>query len=176
MWRYLYTALFVLVLVFSTPTVYAQSQYVLPYPSAMPGSFGYRIDQVKENLYSFLFFGNFSQFAFKLSMSDKYLVEAKTLFEYKQYLLAYQALLKSDYYFRRAIPNLLSAKRHGKNVKDKELILRSASQKHIEVLEKIEQEVPENFLWAPEKGEPTRLNIKKSIKDSIETRKLGLHE
>src|SRR3990167_5335496 len=96
MWRYLFIVLFILVLTFRAPTVFAESSYVLPYPAAMPGSIWYEIDLLKEKAYQFLYFGDLSQFAYNLSEADKYLVEAKTLFEYKQYLLGYQALLKSD--------------------------------------------------------------------------------
>ena len=68
--------------------MFAESQYVLPYPSAMPGSFLYKLNLVQEEILRYWYFGDFGQFKYNLGLSDKYLVEAKTLFEYKQYLLA----------------------------------------------------------------------------------------
>jgi len=148
----------------------AESQYVLPYPAAMPGSVWYKIDLLKEKAYQFLYFGDFSQFAYNLAEADKYLVEAKTLFEYKQYLLGYQALLKSDSFFKKIKPNLVAAQKHGKNISEKESILKNAAQKHIETLTGIKNSVPESFLWTPEKDSPTELNLDKAIINSIKIR------
>ncbi|MCL4418206.1 MAG: hypothetical protein M1365_16230 [Actinobacteria bacterium] len=93
----------------------AQSSYVLPYPSAMPGSSSYKIHQLYESIIKYWYFGNLGQFKYNLKQSDKYLVEAKTLFEYNQYLLASKALTKSDYYFKNIEPYLLKAKNEIKN-------------------------------------------------------------
>src|SRR3989338_9822486 len=100
--------------------VYAESSYVLPYPSYMPGSVYYKTHLVLEKLERYWYFGNFSQFVYNLKLSDKYLVEAKTLFEYKQYLFAYDALKKSDVYFDKAFLFLNKAKEEGKNIAQKE--------------------------------------------------------
>lgn len=167
---YFFLLIFAFIFLIKTP-VYAESGYVLPYPSAMPGSVWYKLDLLKEELGSILFFGDISQFKFNLSQSDKYLVEAKTLFEYRQYLLAYQALVKSDEFFEKSKPNLTLAKLHGKVISEKLTLLKSASEKHTEVLEKLRLEVPATFQWAPEKGQPTDLNLQKAIDRSIKIRK-----
>ena len=162
----------VLILFFNVGNVFAESSYVLPYPSAMPGSIWYKIDLVKEKLSQIFSFGDFSQFDFNLAESDKYLVEAKTLFEYKQYLLGYQALIKSDNYFRKTLPNLASAKRNGKNISEKEKILKNAAFRHEEVLAQLLSQVPPVFNWTPEKKPPTNLELKQAIANSIKITKL----
>lgn len=149
---------------------YTFADYVLPYPSAMPGNILYKINLVKDSLLKFWYFGDFGQFYYHLKESDKYLVETKTLFEYKQYLLAYKALQKSDDYFVKTLPNLNSAQKSGKNIKNDREILRSAVLKHTEILSKIIREVPETFVWKPEKEKPTTLKIKQKIDQSISIR------
>ena len=151
--------------------VFAQSSYVLPYPSAMPGSIWYKLNLVQEEIERFWYFGDFGSFTYSLKQSDKYLVEAKILFEYKQYLLGHQALLKSDAYWMQMQPSLVEASNHGKYIKEKEELYKSAAEKHIEVLHKILYEVPEKFIWTPEKVAATHLNLKTSLDKSITIRK-----
>lgn len=149
----------------------AQTQYVLPYPSFMPGSTLYTFHLAWEKIGKFWYFGNFSQFVYNLKLADKYLVEAKTLFEYKQYLLAHKALKKSDGYFVVAYRYLGKAKQEGKNISQKEETLKEASLKHVEILEQIKKNVPEQFVWTPEKDKQTQLFLWKQIGEAIEVRK-----
>lgn len=116
------------------------------------------------------YFGDFSQFKYNLEESDRYLVEAKILFEYKQYLLGYQALKKSDNFFSKAPPFRHKAKQEGKNTDEKQEILNQAALKHIEVLENLQVLVPERFVWEPEKDSPTDLLLQASINNSISIR------
>jgi len=153
---------------------FAESSYVLPYPSAMPGSIFYRLNLIREEILRYWYFGDFGGFHFNLKQSDKYLVEAKTLFDYKQYLLAHKALQKSDKYFGKIYPNLLSAKNNGKNISEKKKVLKRAAQKHIEELVKIKDDAPATFNWTPEKEKPTTLNIWESIDKSIKLRQKRL--
>ena len=103
-------------------------------------------------------------------MADKYLVETKTLFEYKQYLLGYKALKKSDQYFVNILPSLIRAKKNGKNISQKEVIFTEASKKHIEVLQGMIGSVPEVFIWEPEKSISTKLNLRIALDISIQLR------
>ena len=144
---------------------------MLPYPSGMPGNLSYGIHLIYENISKYWYFGDFGQFDYNLKMTDKYLVEAKTLFEYKQYLLGYKALKKSDSYFVNIRPCLERAEKDGKNILQKEAILRGASEKHVEALGQMEKNVPSAFEWRPEKALPTRLDIKRAIENSINVRK-----
>jgi hypothetical protein len=146
---------------------FAASDYVLPYPSTMPGSFMYKPHSILEEVLKYWYFGNFGQFTYNLKESDKYLVEAKTLFEYNQYLLGYNALKKSDEFFVKTLPFLEKAKKEGKDVNQNRETLSSAAQKHIEILKIIEKEVPESFNWQPEKSAASILDLKSIIESSI---------
>lgn len=161
--------LFIAILI-SSP-VYAQSSYVLPYPSQMPGSLSYKIHLIYENFSRYWYFGDFGQFYYNLKLTDKYLIEAKTLFEYKQYLLGFKALKKSDQYFVRTLPNLIRAKESGKSILLKKEVFIKASLKHMEVLREMEKSIPSTFVWEPEGSAPTTLNLKESLDKSIQLRK-----
>lgn len=156
----------VLFFVFINKT-FAQGQYVLPYPSAMPGNILYKINLVKESILKFWYFGDFGQFEYNLKESDKYLVEAKTLFEYEQYLLAFRSLQKSDDYFGKTLPYLSNAQKNGKDISVNKSILKDAALKHVQVLSKLVKDLPSTFIWTPEKDKPTTLNIKEKIEQSI---------
>ncbi len=161
----------IIFLIFST-SVFAEASYVLPYPSAMPGSKFYKLHQIYEKAEKYWYFGAFSNFHYNLKYSDKYLVESKTLFEYKQYLLAIQSLEKSNSYFVNTKLSIDSAKSNNKNTKEKEGILKNASIKHKEVLNQIKSIAPQEFDWNPEKGKPTKILIKDKIEESIKIRNL----
>ena len=163
--------IFILAFIFATSNVFAQNNYVLPYPSQMPGNKFYTINQVIEKVSYFWYFGNFGKSYYYQRLSDKYLVEAKTLFEYKQYLLAYKSLLKSNQYFEKIYPYLLFAKKEGKDISEKQKIFRQESLKHTEELYKLKKSTPEEFLWTPEKSKSTLLNIHFLIEASINIRK-----
>lgn len=154
----------------SSREVFAASPYVLPYPSFMPAHPFYKISHIKDELLRFWYFGDFGQFKYNLKQSDKYLVEAKTLFEYKQYRLAINALENSNLYIKKALPNLLKAERKGKNINEKLFVLKLAKEKHIEILKKIKNEVPETFYWNPEKEEAVNLTLHKILDKSIQER------
>jgi len=174
-WKVTLIALFVLLLFLITKhTASAQSTYVLPYPSFMPGTIFYKLNLIEEKLMFYWYFGNFGKHAYNLKLADKYLVEAKTLFEYKQYLLAHNALLKSDEYFKKAGVYLLTAQTDNKNIKEKKVVFKEASLKHIEELELIRNMTPEKFVWTPEKSKSTILNISEAIKKSVVIRRVNL--
>lgn len=170
---YLFLLVFLFLILFKT-SVFAQSNYVLPYPSSMPGSLFYKSHLVYEAISRYWYFGDFGQFNYNLKMADKYLVETKTLFEYKQYLLGYKSLQKSDLYFANILPIIAKAESNNKNVTQKKLILKGAWQKHVEILEKIEMETPDTFIWQPEKALPTTLYLKKTILNSVFVREKSL--
>lgn len=154
----------------SSFSVFANSSYVLPYPSTMPGRFFYKIHQAIEKIEQYWYFGNFGQFTYNLEKSDKYLVEAKTLFEYKQYLLGYQALEKSNTYFEQTPTYLERAEKEGKDISEKRALLTQAAKKHREVLGKMRKETPARFIWVAEKSLPVSLDIYPLIEKSSSIR------
>jgi hypothetical protein len=164
------TIFFFLLLLFLPSVTFAQSDYVLPYPSFMPGNPFYEINIIKDEVLKFWYFGSFGQFKYNLKQSDKYLIEAKTLFEYKQYLLGFQALKKSDIYFVKALESLIKAKKENKDVESNSSVIKRAGEKHVEVLAKLKRELPESFVWEPEREKSTVLKINESIDNSIAIR------
>lgn len=150
------------------------SSYVLPYPSTMPGGLAYKLHLAWERALRYWYSGSFGQFVYNLKKSDKYLVEAKTLFEYQQYLLGYTALEKSNEYFALTLPSLDKAKSEGKNIEAKRIVLHQASLKHIEVLQKMERETPAEFTWSPEKNPASLLHIQRAIQKAIQERETYL--
>jgi len=137
----------------------------------MPGTIFYKLRIIEEKVMKYWYFGNYGQFNYNLKEADKYLVEAKTLFEYKQYLLGAKALQESDSYFSNTLSFLENAKSHGKNISDKRELLHQAALKHVEVLTKIESDTPSDFLWSPEKTTATPLPLRQLLNNSIVIRK-----
>ena len=164
----------VYLLVFFSKPVFAESNYVLPYPSFMPGNILYKINLIKDDILRYWYFGNFNKFKYNLRQADKYLVEAKTLFEYKQYFLGFEALKKSDKFFSLIATNLKEAEKEKKNIRNNIYILKSAAAKHTEVLEKLRDELPKTFNWQAEKEKPIMLNLKATIDESISIRSKDL--
>lgn len=162
----IYLILFILLI----PQAQAVSDYVLPYPSFMPGSIFYKLDLAREYILKFWYFGDFGQFTYNLKESDKYLVQAKTLYEYNQFLLATQALKKSDNFFGETLKYLNSARKSGKNINGENNLLKSAAAKHIEVLKKLARDLPSEAIWEPEKETAHLLKIKNDINISIKIR------
>jgi hypothetical protein len=166
---------FLLVLLFlwlalPTRAIAQESSYVLPYPSYMPGNPFYLPKIFINKLSSVLYFGDFGKLEYSLKQSDHYLVEAKTLFEYKQYLLGSRALEKSNYYFDKIPDNLRSAERNGKDISEKEALIAEAARKHREVLTRLKAELPEEFVWTPEKSEPTKIDFRTLLNQSLNIR------
>jgi hypothetical protein len=148
-----------ILLVFFLLTIKVQAEYVLPYPSYMPGNKLYTISRITDRLQEYWHWGNIAKSNYFLSQSDKKLVEAKTLFEYKQYLLAVDALKRSDDAFQKVPPFLESAFRNGEDIQERVKNFHEASNEHEEVLKKLIIEVPAEFTWTPEKTDATTLKI-----------------
>ena len=146
------------------------AEYVLPYPSAMPGTIIYKFHLIWEAISKYWYWGNFGQFDYSLKESDKYLVEAKTLFEYNQYLLGYNALEKSDMYFSPTLLFLEKAGDEGKDISEKRSILHDAALKHIAILKKMTDQTPQDFTWTPEKNSSSNLHIHMLIQQAIQER------
>ncbi|KKQ34478.1 MAG: hypothetical protein US50_C0047G0005 [Candidatus Nomurabacteria bacterium GW2011_GWB1_37_5] len=166
---YLLLSFFVLSLL-PPSSVYAD--YVLPYPGYMPGNKLYKVSRLFDKFGSYWHWGAIASFKYYLALSDKYLVEAKTLFEYKQYLLAVDALQRSNEHFQR-LPQLLT--RVTEEEKDaRKLTARTteAAVAHIQVLEKLKNELPAEFTWSPEKQNATTLKLEQLLDEAMSLRKL----
>ncbi len=149
-----FVRLFVMGFFFLLITIPVRAEYVLPYPSFMPGNKLYRLTRIIDKLKNYWYFGEIAQAKYHRGLSDKYLVEAKTLFEYKQYLLGGDALRRSDEEFAKTPKNP------------------EAAQKHIEILTGLLSIVPDSFTWTPEKAGSTELPLKDLLEASIRLRQL----
>lgn len=163
---FLSISLFLLII----PQAHAASSYVLPYPGIMPGSKLFIVSEIGDELKGMLSFGDFSRFKYNLSQSDKYLVQSKTLFEYGQYPKAVDALRKSNMYFKMLNSNLLSAQNNSKDIGEKTAIFNNASLKHMEVLQKLDKDLPGTYVWQDEKADPYTINLDGEIKNGIDSR------
>lgn len=163
-----FTKLLLVILFFLITVTPARADYVLPYPSFMPGNKLYKITRILDRLESYWYFGNIAQFTYHLKLSDKYLVEAKTLMEYKQYLLAVDALTRSDGEFSQLPARLGAVKNEGADVTAFTQTVEDAAVKHKEVLSGLR--IPEHFVWKPEKAASTNLELGSMIQSSIAIR------
>ena len=153
---------------FFTQTV--RADYVLPYPSYMPGNRLYKVMRVIDTMKRYWYFGNIAQTKYHLELSDKYLVEAKTLLEYNQFLLASDALAGSDKEFMQIDVYLNMAKTGGVDISALRGTVLSAADKHISILKALKLNTPVKFTWKPEKALPTELNLGSMLQSSIDLR------
>lgn len=144
--------------------------YVLPYPSFMPGNKLYQISRLVEKIKKYWSWGTLAQTKYQLSLSDKYLVEAKTLFEYHQYLLGATALERSNEAFS-TLPILVTAsKKEGKDIAATRNTITEAAMEHIRVLGSMKETIPDSFTWVPEKEKATELSLHDMVKTAITLR------
>lgn len=146
------------------------AEYVLPYPPYMPGNKLYGISRLIDRYKEPFYFGSISSYKYHLALADKYLVEAKTLFEYKQYLLASDALARSDAEFAVVAEYLFRAGREKKDVRAFETQLREASAVHIILLRGLSDSLPPLFVWKPEKSDAIALPLTDMIRESLMVR------
>jgi len=144
--------------------------YMLPYPGLMPGHKLYRVREIFDYFNRFWAFGSFSQHKNELELADKKLVEARILFEYKQYPLAIKSLGQSNQHWRKAGNFLEQAKSEGKNISQKLANFEMAGEKHQEILVSLGKFLPEEFVWQPEKQVAQKLEIKKLLEEAIKIR------
>ena len=147
-----------------------KAEYVLPYPSYMPGNKLYRVSRIVDTLKKYWYFGPIAQITYHLSLSDKYLVEAKTLMEYGQYLLASDALVRSDMAFQRLPSDIVRARQNGEDVSKLADTVREAGIKHEQVIQTLMYAMPKDIVWTPEKEKPTELKITESLDTSEKIR------
>jgi len=113
----LYITAILLIVIFNHfgSAVFASS-YILPYPSYMPGNKLYRISRFIDSISRYWYWGNLSNIKYHQKLSDKYLVEAKVLFDYGQYFLGVEALKRSNEEIKLVRPYIDNAHRRAINV------------------------------------------------------------
>jgi hypothetical protein len=148
-----------------------RAEYMLPYPSFMPGNKIYRISRIVDSLNRYWYFGSIAQVKYHLNLSDKYLVEAKTLMEYKQYLLATDALMRSDNECMQVPFYIKQAELEKIDTTNLKMMIIGSMDKHEEVLTNLISTTPIQFVWSPEKSVATTLLIHDNIEKSRTIRK-----
>jgi hypothetical protein len=161
---------FVIVLFLAMPINTILADYVMPYPSFMPGNKLYKISRIVDQLKIWWEFGNISQTKYHMLLADKYLIEAKTLFEYKQYLLGLDALKRSDSEILKVPIYIQKGRLEGKNMSKLREIFHEELSSHIEILSVLLTKIPEVYTWTPEKTKSTELNIGVTVRKSISNR------
>lgn len=160
---------FIFFIVLLTPnTVFAE--YVLPYPSYMPGNKLYKVTRVLDKLKNYWHWGSIAQVKYHMALGDKYIVEAKTLFEYKQYLLGLDALKRSDKEIAVIPLYVRRFQQEGKPIDQFIEIIKQEMFTHTLLLENIKSSLPIRFEWRDEKKEPILLPIHEYINESIAIR------
>lgn len=147
------------------------ADYVLPYPGYMPGNKLYKISRIVDQMNYWWHWGNIGRTKYYLKLSDKYIVEAKTLFEYKQYLLAVDALDRSNTAMLKTPVYLSRAKAEGKDISTLESSVRDATIEHQRILDHLLATLPEKFTWIPEKSDSIELLLADRIEAAIMIRK-----
>lgn len=169
----LFILLFIILYSLFTPRIIF-AEYVLPYPSYMPGNKLYRLTRIVDQLKKYWYWGNIASVKYHIGLSDKYLVEAKTLFEYKQYLLAADALTRSDGQLTD-IPTLLQqGEKEKEDMSQLRQIICDAMQGHMVVLSTLKTQLPEEFIWKPEKTAETSIHIEQLLDSSLELRQFSV--
>ena len=170
----IFCILSVFVCLFVSQPTYAE--YVLPYPSYMPGNTLYRVSRIIDKAKNYWYWGTIAQIKYHSGLSDKYLVEAKTLFEYKQYLLATDALQRSDKELSQLSSLLDIGSREGKDMDEQEKIIVEAMQVHMVTLGSMKDILPNEFQWTPEKSTGINLSIGSMLDLSIQLRETMLNK
>lgn len=129
------------------------ADYALPYPSFMPGHKLYKVSRLLDELKKYWYWGEIASSKYHLALSDKYLIEAKTLFEYKQYPLALDALSRSDREFQK----IASASSQAKEA-------------HILLITNLLTDLPITFIWQDERRPPIMLELHAALGRSLEIR------
>jgi hypothetical protein len=136
----------------------------------MPGNKLFKVSRILDSLGYWWHWGSFSQVKYHMGLSDKYLVEAKTLFEYKQYVLALEALRLSDSHMAQTPIYIAEAKKEGKQADAFESLFKEQLEVHMRILVGLQQVLPVTFEWAPEKQSPTTLALFDDLNKSLHLR------
>jgi hypothetical protein len=111
-------------------------------------------------------FGDIAGIKYERALSDKYMVEAKTLFDFGQYKLAVDALAKSDLHFAQAIVHAIEIGYKQKDDGTQKKILQNQAEKHKEVLDSLSGSLPDTITWDTEQTGSEELSISLIINKS----------
>lgn len=153
-----------------SPLFIIHASYVLPYPSYLPGNKLYRISRLIDTVKNYWYFGNIAQLKYHMGLADKYLIEAKTLFEYQQYLLAVDALTRSGEQLKVIPVNYYRAIGQGKDIQQLKKAINEEIDVHNDLLNKLKNDLPSSFAWQPEREKTTELRLHELLDQAIQDR------
>ncbi len=143
-----------------------RAEYILPYPGPMPGNKLRILMKILDAFQYYWHWGNIAKVHYYTELSDKYLVEAKTLFEYKQYILAVNALKRSNQYWVEIQRYIDAAKSEGKDVTELYKRHREQAVTHATVIEQLIDYLPKSFVWQDEKKDPILLSLRSILEEA----------
>lgn len=148
----------------------ARADYMLPYPSYMPGNKLYAVSKALDVLNGWWHWGSIGQCKYHMQMSDKYLVEAKTLFEYKQYILALDALARSDKHIALVPRYIEQAREKEKETRDIKVLFMAELEVHKQTVSNLQSDLQKEFIWTPEKQPAQTLLLHDVLSASLKLR------
>ena len=160
-WQHAFIVVMIGVFILHT-SVYAV-EYSLPRSSFLPGQLLYRISRNLDRVRAWFVWTPTAAVRYHLSLADKYLVEAETLFQNKRYPYAMDALERSNLEFERIPGFLTKTEADGANTELLKDRVRTAADAHVTVLISLEPEVPEVDAWTDENGEFTEVRIREQL-------------
>lgn len=151
---------------FFIPLFTVNAEYILPYPGPMPGNKMYTLVKMIDKFQYYWFWGSIAKANYFMDLSDKYLVESKVLFEYKQYLLAVDALKRSDESWEQIDGYISRAAKEGKNIQYLQTKHQEQSVEHKQSIDRLMTMLPETFNWTPENEKSTNIQLKQLLENS----------
>lgn len=112
-------------------------KYYLPYPGILPDHPLYTLKMIRDRIWLWLTANSLKRVEVLLLFSDKRLGAAKVLIEGNKANLGVSTLEKGEKYLEAAVTQLEKSKQSGKDIKQMTEQLRTAAQKHEEVILKL---------------------------------------
>jgi len=151
------------------------ADYVLPYPSYMPGHVLYVPQKIVDQVQEWWYFGWIGQSIYHRELSDRYLVEADTLFRYNQHKLASEALALSNAHFLQELLTVDDLDSEGYDNGLQRLLLIKQAQAHADMLEHLDEILPKQITWEQEKKDAVVLPLGLLVRQSIIIRSYADH-
>lgn len=146
------------------------ASYMLPYPSVMPGNKIYKVMKLVDSAKKYWYWGSIASASYHRELADKFLVEAKTLMEYQQYLLGVDALRRSDEQVQQILPYIKRGKSEGKDMSLQQQKVIEQMIEHERVIVLMKSSVPSETVWTPEKTAATALPLHALLQNAYDIR------
>lgn len=138
--------LLIFLLILFLPTVVFAKQtidYTLPYPGILPDNPLYTLKVARDQIIGFLISDPLKKSQYDLLQADKRLNSGVYLIKEgsAKYSLAVSTISKGENYFNEGITKLVMSEQQGMDVKSFASTMKTAAQKHIEIIKGLESQV-----------------------------------